>query len=100
MPTPQKKKPTTRPEFRLDTEAKDVITQAAYVTGKSLGEFAVSSPVRFAQEVLEKHQTVTLSIWDFDAFLEAIECEEGPNEALKQVAERYRQRFGGREASR
>lgn len=100
MPTLQKKKPKTRLDFRLDTEAKDVITQAAHLTGKSLSEFAVSSLVRSAQEVLEKHQTVTLSNRDFDAFLEAIESEEGPNEALKRAAERYRQRFGGREASR
>ena len=100
MPTLQKKKPKTRLDFRLDAEAKEVITQAAHVTGKSLSEFAVSSLVRSAQEVLEKHQTVTLSNRDFDAFLEAIESEEEPNEALKQAAERYRQRFGGREALR
>ena len=99
MPTLQTKKPKTRLDFRLDPEAKEVITQAAHVTGKSLSEFAVSSLVRSAQEILEKHQTVTLSNRDFDAFLQAIESEEGPNEALTQAAERYRQRFGGCEAS-
>lgn len=99
MPTLQKKKPKTRLDFRLDTEAKEVITQAAYVTGKSLSEFAVSSLVQSAQEVLEKHQTITFSNRDFDAFLEAIESEEEPNDALKRAAERYQQRFGGREAA-
>lgn len=99
MPTLQKKKPKTRLDFRLDTEAKEVITQAAYVTGKSLSEFAVSSLVQSAQEVLEKHQTITFSNRDFDAFLEAIESEELPNDALKRAAERYQQRFGGGESS-
>lgn len=100
MPTLQKKKPKTRLDFRLDMEAKDVITQAAHVTGKSLSEFAVSSLVRSAQEVLEKHQTITLSNRDFDAFLEAMESDEEPTDALKRAAERYWRRFGGREPSR
>ena len=100
MPTLQKKKPRTRLDFRLDTDAKDAIMQAAYLTGKSLSEFAVSSLVRSAQEVLEQHQTVTFTNRDFDAFLEAIESDEGPNEALKRAAERYQERFGGREPTR
>lgn len=91
MPTLQKK-PKTRLDFRLGVEDKEVITQAAHVTGKSLSEFAVSSLIQSAQQVLEKHQTVTLSNRDFDAFLEAIEADEEPNEALKQAAEKYRRR--------
>ena len=100
MPTLQKKKPKTRLDFRLDPEAKEAIMQAAHVTGKSLSEFAVSSLVRSAQEVLEKHQTLTFSNRDFDAFLEAIDANEEPNDALKRAAERYQQRFGEREPSR
>ncbi len=86
------KKPKTRLDFRLGLEDKETITQAAHLAGKSLSEFAVSSLVQSAQEVLEKHQTVTFSNRDFDAFLEAIEADEEPNEALKQAAERYRRR--------
>lgn len=93
MTTLQNKKPKTRLDFRLDVNAKEVITQAAHVSGKSLSEFAVSSLVRSAQEVLEKRQTLTFSNKDFDAFLEAIESEAGPNEALKRAAERCKQRF-------
>jgi uncharacterized protein (DUF1778 family) len=65
-----------------------------------VSEFAVSSLVQSAQEVLEKHQNVTFSNRDFDAFLDAIESEEKPNEALKRAAERYQQRFSGGELSR
>ena len=99
MATLQKKKPKTRLDFRLDSEAKEVITQAAHVAGKSLSDFAVSSLVRSAQEVLEKHQTITFSNRDFDTFLEAIESDDEPNDALKRAAERYQQRFGRQEAS-
>ena len=99
MPTLQKKRPKTRLDFRLDADAKEVITQAAHVSGKSLSEFAVSSLVQSAQEVLDKHQTITLSNRDFDAFLEAIEFDEKPNEALMSAAERYKKRFEGQEPS-
>ena len=80
MPTlstkkPMPKKPKTRLDFRLDQEAKEVIAQAAHIAGKSVSEFAVSALVQFAQDVLEKHQTLTFSNRDFDAFLEAIEGE-------------------------
>ena len=95
MPTLQKKKPKTRLDFRLDTEAKEVILQAAHVTGKSVSEFAVSSLVQSAQEILEKHQTLTFSNRDFGAFLDAIDSDEKPNDVLIRAAERYRQRFGG-----
>ena len=99
MTTLRTKKPKTRLDFRLDVDSKEVITQAAHVSGKSLSEFAVSSLVQSAQEVLEKHQTITFSNRDFDAFLEAIDSEEGPNEALKQAAERYKRHSGTREPS-
>ena len=99
MPTQQQKKPKTRLDFRLEAEAKEVITQAAHVTGKSLSEFAVSSLIQSDQEVLEKHHTITLSNYAFDAFLEAIEAEEEPNEALKRAAERYQQRLHRHENS-
>lgn len=99
MPTLLKKKPKTRLDFRLDPEAKEVIAQAAYVTGKSLSEFAVSALVQSAQDVLEKHQTLIFSNRDFDAFLEAIDADDAPNDALKQAAERYQQRFRRREPS-
>lgn len=98
MPTLQKKKPKTRLDFRLDPDAKEVIAQAAHVAGKSLSEFAVSSLVQSAQEVLEKHQTITFSNRDFDDFLEAIDADAEPNAALKQAAERYQERFGKRES--
>lgn len=99
MATVRKKKPKTHLNFRLDAEAKEVITQAAHISGKSLSDFAISFLVRSAQEVLEKHQTVMFSNRDFDAFLEAIEADEEPNDALRRAAERYQQRFGKQEAS-
>ena len=37
---------------------------------------------------------------DFRLDSEAIESDEEPNDALKRAAERYKQRFGGREPSR
>ena len=91
------KKPKTRLDFRLDRDAKETIAQAAHLAGKSLSEFAVSLLVQSAQEVLDKHQTITLSNQDFDAFLEAIDADAEPNAALKQAAARYQKRLGKHE---
>jgi len=98
MPTLHKKKPRTRLGFRLGVEAKEVIMQAAQVTGKSLGEFAVSSLVQSAQQALEEQRTIILSNREFDACLEATGNDEEPNDALKRAAERYQQRFGEHKA--
>jgi uncharacterized protein (DUF1778 family) len=43
---------------------------------------------------------ITFSNRDFHAFLEAMEADKEPNDALKRAAERYRQQFGRREMSR
>jgi len=48
----------------------------------------------------KKRLAITFSNRDFHAFLEAMEADKEPNDALKRAAERYRQRFGRREMSR
>jgi uncharacterized protein (DUF1778 family) len=97
MPPQAKKKSKTQLGFRLDTEAKQLILQAAHISEKSVSEFAVSALIQSAQKVLENHQAITFSNRDFDAFLDAIESEEKPNVALKRAAERYQLWLAGRD---
>lgn len=84
------KKPKTRLDFRLDTDAKEMIEQAAHLSGRSLSDFAISTLLQSAQEVLDSHQTIRFSNRDFEAFLEVIEANREPNEALQRAAERYK----------
>ena len=94
MTVVQKDRPKARLDFRLNVEAKEIIEQAAFVSGKTVSEFAVSTLLESAQEILDQQQTIRMSNRDFDAFLEAIEADLEPGEALKQAAERYKQRHG------
>ncbi|MEJ7617043.1 MAG: DUF1778 domain-containing protein [Pyrinomonadaceae bacterium] len=79
-----------RLNFRLPTEVKDVIERAAVVSGLTVTDFAINALVNSAHEVLEQHQTRTLSDRDRDVFLALLDSDQEPNEALKKAAKDYK----------
>lgn len=81
-----------RLDFRLNRQVKEVIEQAAAVSGQSVSDFAVSALYRTAKEVLEREQTTSLSNRDRDVFLAMLDSDAKPNEALKRAAKRYKNR--------
>ncbi len=83
-----------RLDFRLSRQHKELIEQAAAVSGQSLSEFAATTLVERAREVLRTEPVRLLSERDARRFLEELDRDSGPNEALRQAAERYRQRRG------
>ena len=85
-------KSDTRLDFRLNRQVKEVIEQAAAVSGQSVSDFAVSALYRTAKEVLEREQTTRLSNHDRDVFLAMLDSDAKPNEALKRAAKRYKSR--------
>jgi uncharacterized protein (DUF1778 family) len=99
MPVTQKARKTSKPknddrlDFRLNSEAKHVIEQAAALSGQTVKQFAVSTLVQSAEEVLERRRTIRLSNRDRDLFLALLDSDEGPNEALREAAERFKRDF-------
>jgi uncharacterized protein (DUF1778 family) len=85
-------KSDARLDFRLNRQVKEVIEQAAAVSGQSVSDFAVSALYRTAKEVLEREQTTHLSNRDRDVFLALLDSDAKPNEALKRAAKRYKSR--------
>ena len=85
-------KSNARLDFRLNRQVKEVIEQAAAVSGQSVSDFAVSALYRTAKEVLEREQTTRLSNRDRDVFLALLDSDAKPNEALKRAAKRYKSR--------
>ena len=81
-----------RLDFRLTSENKRLIEQAATLTGQSLSDFAVANLVRVAQETVQQASITRMSLRDRDAFLKIIESQTEPNEALKAAAQRYKRR--------
>ena len=83
-----------RLDFRLSPSAKEMIEQAAVVSGQTISDFAVTTLVKSAQEVLERHQQRQLSDRDRDLFLQMVDQAPRPNAALRRAAARYKKRQG------
>jgi uncharacterized protein (DUF1778 family) len=99
MPAAQKARQRLKPknddrlDFRLNSEAKRTIEQAAAVSGQTMKQFAVSTLVQSAEEVLERHRTIHLSNRDRDLFLALLDSDERPNDALREAAERFKREY-------
>ena len=83
----------TRINIRLPSELKQTIESAAATLGQTVSEFAVSTVVREAHQVLQESRVTRLSNRDRDRFLEALDAIDAkPNAALKVAAQRYGKR--------
>jgi uncharacterized protein (DUF1778 family) len=86
-------KSDARINVRLSSELKQTIEEAAAALGQTVSEFAVSTVVREARQVLQQAQVTRLSNRDRDRFLEALDAVDSkPNAALKAAARRYGKR--------
>ena len=82
-----------RLNFRLPSELKQTIEEAAAQLGQSVTDFAVSTLVENARQVLTQHQITELSNRDRDLFLALLDdADSGPNETLRAAAQRYKKR--------
>jgi uncharacterized protein (DUF1778 family) len=79
-----------RINVRLPSELKQTIEEAASALGQTVSEFAISTVVREARQVLQDAQITRLSNRDRDRFLGALDAADAkPNPALKAAARRY-----------
>lgn len=86
---------TDKHDFRLGSDLKRTIEQAAAELGQTVSEFAVSTLVRQAQEVIQESQRTRLLNHDRNRFLAALDdADAPPNEALKSAAKKYRKPLG------
>ncbi len=93
MPTVEKtSNQVARLNFRLPSEVKERIENAALVSGVTVTDFAINALVNSADQVLETHHKRKLSDRDRDIFLEMIENPPTPNDALLKAVKEYRHR--------
>ena len=84
-----------RLNFRLPSDLKEVIEEAAESLGQSVSDFAVSTLVRQARSVIEQRDVTTLSDRDRDRFIALLDdAEARPNAALLKAARRYKKSLG------
>ncbi len=87
---PNTERTISRLNFRLSFELKEKIERAATVSGVTVTDFAISALVNSAEEVLDKHQTRTLSDRDRDLFLEMLDSSKKPNRALREAVKAHK----------
>lgn len=80
-----------RLDFPVSQEKKELIEQAAAVSGQSLTDFAIGTLTRRARKILREQQVLVLSDRDRDAFLSALDNPPPPNQKLRQAAKYYAQ---------
>ncbi|MEA5534706.1 DUF1778 domain-containing protein [Crocosphaera sp. XPORK-15E] len=80
-----------RLEARITPETKALFQKAANLEGRTLTDFVVASVQAEASRVIQKHQTLKLSVEDSEAFVDALLNPPKPNDSLKSAAIRYKQ---------
>ena len=84
-----------RLDFRLSSDLKEVIEQAAASLGQSVSDFAVSTLVRQARSVIEQANVTVLSQRDRIRFITLLDDSDArPNAALTRAAKRYKKKLG------
>jgi uncharacterized protein (DUF1778 family) len=81
-----------RLDVRLSRQLKELIQEAAELTGQSLTDFAVSTLAETARRIVQQNSMTVLSNRDRDVFLTLLDADDPPNEALRKAAKRFRKR--------
>lgn len=84
-------KRTERLDFRITSENKRLIEQAAALSEQTVSDFVLSVTLPIAKEKLAESHLTKLSNKDRDLFLALLDDESEPNEALKRGAKKYQE---------
>lgn len=74
----------------LSPSQRNLIEEAASLTGQSVDDFVLTAMLDRAREVVQTGSTRVLSLRDAVRFVELLDAEPEPNDALRRAAERYR----------
>lgn len=83
-----------RVDFRLPRKAKAIIEEAAAIRGQSLSDFAVSTLLERANQIVDAERVRVLSERDARIFLGLLDSGK-PNKALRKAAAWYKENYGG-----
>lgn len=87
---PNSNKPTMqRFEARLPNEQKEILRQAADLSGRTLTDFVMNAAYEAALRVIKKHQSLMLSTKDYELFFDILMNPPEPTSALKRAAKKH-----------
>jgi uncharacterized protein (DUF1778 family) len=82
----------TRLVARTSTEIQEIIQRAADYSGATLSQFLIDSAMEKALTVIERSESLHLSMAGADALLAALENPPKPNAKLLKAAKHYKSR--------
>jgi uncharacterized protein (DUF1778 family) len=85
---------TARLEVRISEELAGLVQRAADIRGVTKSGFISSILQREAEQVVEEHEIIRLSLSDQQRFAEAIIDPPEPNAALRKAFERRKELLG------
>jgi len=80
----------TRLVARTSTEIQEIIQRAADYSGATLSQFLIESAMEKARNVIERTETLQLSMAGADALFAALENPPKANKKLLNAAQRYK----------
>ena len=75
-----------RLDVRLPSQLKDLIQQAAELSGQTISDFVVSTLSDRARKIVQEERLTVLSDRDRDIFLKMLDSDAKPNQALRRAA--------------
>ena len=79
----------SRLNIRCDNRSRQLLDKAAGYAHVSVSEFVLSHALASAEQVVQTHESITLTPKDFEAFLAALDVPAKPNAALKRALKRH-----------
>lgn len=79
----------SRLNIRCDLRARQLLDKAATYAHVSVSEFVLTHAVASAEQVVQAHESITLTPTDFQDFLAALDTPVEPNAALSRAFERH-----------
>ena len=83
----------SRLNIRCDDRARRLLDKAATYAHLSVSEFVLSHALASAEDVVQAHESITLTQGDFQAFLSALDSPARPNAALKRAFRRHAEKI-------
>ena len=80
---------------RIDTDPRELLTQAAAIIGvSSINSFVLSAAIEKARQIMDRERSLKLSEQDAMLLVQALDGDTRPNPRLKQAARHYKGRQG------
>jgi uncharacterized protein (DUF1778 family) len=79
-----------RLEARISADKKNLLKNAADLSGRTLTEFVINSACEAASRIIQEYQQLRLSVKDRAVFVQALLNPASPSDKLLKAAKKYK----------